>query len=86
MWDVVVTQGWPRLVVKVYEHHDYVGTNTFLAYGICSIPSTPGTHTLQCTTWRANDRITWLKDELSGFFTSRTTELVRLTHTWLSML
>jgi hypothetical protein len=77
---VLVTQGWPKLVVKVFEHHDYIGSNTFLAYGICSIPTTSGTHMLQCTTWRANDRMTWLKDELSGFFTNRTTELVGACH------
>jgi hypothetical protein len=77
---VLVTQGWPKLVVKVFEHHDYIGSNTFLACGICSIPTTSGTHMLQCTTWRANDRMTWLKDELSGFFTNRTTELVGACH------
>eukprot|EP00241_Pyramimonas_parkeae_P016070 CAMPEP_0114283034 /NCGR_PEP_ID=MMETSP0059-20121206/3881_1 /TAXON_ID=36894 /ORGANISM="Pyramimonas parkeae, Strain CCMP726" /LENGTH=490 /DNA_ID=CAMNT_0001403725 /DNA_START=42 /DNA_END=1518 /DNA_ORIENTATION=+ len=69
-------QHWPKLFVRVHEHHDYVGSDTFLAYGICSLPTTPGTHRVQCVTWRANDRVARLQDELSGYFTSRSAELM----------
>eukprot|EP00854_Cymbomonas_tetramitiformis_P010611 gene10611-12550_t len=68
-------QGWPRVMVKVYEHGDWIGMDSFLAYGLCYIPVQPGRSDLVCQTWRANDRISRLKHDIVGFFTGQRPEL-----------
>ncbi|EGD82061.1 B9 domain-containing protein 2 [Salpingoeca rosetta] len=40
-------QGWPKLGFKVY-HQDDFGRNELYGYGVCHIPMSPGSHTLEC--------------------------------------
>ncbi|XP_075225928.1 B9 domain-containing protein 2-like [Lycorma delicatula] len=44
-------QGWPKLHVQVY-HYDKYGRSELYGYGFCYIPTTPGTHVIECCTWR----------------------------------
>ncbi|KAA0199008.1 hypothetical protein HAZT_HAZT002231 [Hyalella azteca] len=44
-------QGWPRIVVQVYRE-DWYGRRDLCGYGVATIPSTPGHHTVTCHTWR----------------------------------
>ena len=43
--------GWPRLRLEVYGVDRY-GRVELAGYGCCIIPTSPGTHQLQCVTWR----------------------------------
>ena len=53
----------------------YSGSDTFAAYGMCTLPMTSGSHTLSVPCWRANDRSTLLSDELLRYHTNLTPEL-----------
>ncbi|KAI9168161.1 hypothetical protein H9P43_007533 [Blastocladiella emersonii ATCC 22665] len=44
-------QGWPKLAVELLRQ-DMFGRYQLIGYGIVSIPMTPGTHQLECPTWR----------------------------------
>ncbi|XP_063242078.1 B9 domain-containing protein 2 [Bacillus rossius redtenbacheri] len=44
-------QGWPRIHFQVY-HQDRFGRSELYGYGVCHIPTSPGTHALDCVTWR----------------------------------
>ncbi|CAI6343864.1 unnamed protein product [Macrosiphum euphorbiae] len=44
-------QGWPKFHVQVY-HYDNYGRSEIYGYGFCYVPTTPGTHTVDCHTWR----------------------------------
>lgn len=57
-------QGWPRLHVQVW-HQDGFGRNELFAYGFVHIPSSPGLHSIECTTWKPNGT---LKEELTQYF------------------
>lgn len=46
-----VVTGWPKIHVQVY-HYDKFGRSQIYGYGFCHIPTTPGTHKLECHTWR----------------------------------
>ncbi|XP_032984651.1 B9 domain-containing protein 2 isoform X2 [Rhinolophus ferrumequinum] len=44
-------QGWPRLHLQVWSQ-DSFGRCQLAGYGFCHVPSSPGTHKLDCPTWR----------------------------------
>lgn len=44
-------QGWPKLKFEVY-HQDEFGRNELYGYGFCHLPTSPGTHNMECVTWR----------------------------------
>ncbi|XP_015443916.1 B9 domain-containing protein 2 isoform X1 [Pteropus alecto] len=44
-------QGWPRLHLQVWSQ-DSFGRCQLAGYGFCHVPSSPGTHQLDCPTWR----------------------------------
>ncbi|XP_074038367.1 B9 domain-containing protein 2 isoform X2 [Leptinotarsa decemlineata] len=44
-------QGWPKIYIEVY-HLDWLGRAHLFGYGIVTVPTSPGTHTLDCYTWR----------------------------------
>jgi hypothetical protein len=44
-------QGWPSFVFMVYSRNDVVDKDSFLAYGLCALPQTPGIHHIECHTW-----------------------------------
>lgn len=43
--------GWPRLHLQVWSQ-DSFGRCQLAGYGFCHVPSSPGTHRLDCPTWR----------------------------------
>ena len=59
----------------VYERDAWAGTDAFAAYGVASLPLSPGVHELECHTWRANDRNLCLKEQLTDFFAGARAEL-----------
>ncbi|KAL1458143.1 hypothetical protein WDU94_008314 [Cyamophila willieti] len=44
-------QGWPKLYLQVY-HYDKFGRGEIYGYGFINIPMSPGTHSIDCHTWR----------------------------------
>ncbi|XP_055473323.1 B9 domain-containing protein 2 isoform X2 [Psammomys obesus] len=42
---------WPRLHLQVWSQ-DSFGRCQLAGYGFCHVPSSPGTHRLDCPTWR----------------------------------
>ncbi|XP_044527066.1 B9 domain-containing protein 2 isoform X2 [Gracilinanus agilis] len=44
-------QGWPRLHLQVWSQ-DSFGRCQLAGYGFCHVPSSPGTHSIECVTWR----------------------------------
>ncbi|XP_002736715.1 B9 domain-containing protein 2-like [Saccoglossus kowalevskii] len=44
-------QGWPKFHFQVY-HQDSYGRNELYGYGFCYVPTAPGTHDVECVTWR----------------------------------
>lgn len=44
-------QGWPKLYLQVY-HYDKFGRGEIYGYGFTNIPMSPGTHSIDCHTWR----------------------------------
>lgn len=44
-------QGWPKLHVQVW-HLDRFSRSEIFGYGVCHIPTTPGTSHIDCVTWR----------------------------------
>ncbi|KAK9754467.1 Ciliary basal body-associated, B9 protein [Popillia japonica] len=43
--------GWPKIYIQVY-HLDWFGRTHLYGYGFVSLPTSPGSHTLNCYTWR----------------------------------
>ncbi|XP_005533892.1 PREDICTED: B9 domain-containing protein 2 [Pseudopodoces humilis] len=43
-------QGWPKLLLEVW-HVDSWGRRGLAGYGVCAVPSAPGSHLLTCVTW-----------------------------------
>lgn len=43
--------GWPKVHVQVW-HQDSFGRNELYGYGFVHIPTSPGTHDIQCPTWK----------------------------------
>lgn len=43
--------GWPKIFLEVY-HLDWLGRSHLFGYGLVTVPTSPGTHTLDCCTWR----------------------------------
>ena len=42
---------WPKLHFEVW-HQDMFGRNEIYGYGFCHVPTSPGTHNIDCVTWR----------------------------------
>lgn len=57
-------QGWPKFYVQVY-HYDQFGRSEIYGYGFSHIPTSPGTHILECYTWRP---LGSLQDEFTRYF------------------
>ncbi|XP_046675272.1 B9 domain-containing protein 2 [Homalodisca vitripennis] len=57
-------QGWPKLHFQVY-HYDEHGRSELCGYGVCHLPTSPGTHRLECCTWRP---IGTYKEEFQQYF------------------
>jgi B9 domain-containing protein 2 len=45
------TVGWPRFFVEVW-HVDEYDRHRLKGYGTCMVPTSPGTHSVECVTWR----------------------------------
>jgi B9 domain-containing protein 2 len=43
--------GWPKLNIEVHRQ-DKFGRRDLAGYGVCHIPSSPGTHTINVPIWR----------------------------------
>ena len=69
------TRRWPQMTFCVRKIDPYSGSDTFAAYGVCTLPMTSGSHTLTVPCWRASDRSMLLGDELLRYHTSLTPEL-----------
>ncbi|XP_022184281.2 B9 domain-containing protein 2 isoform X3 [Nilaparvata lugens] len=57
-------QGWPKIHVQVY-HYDQFGRSELYGYGFCFVPTTPGSHSIECSTWRLVG--SW-RDEFMQYF------------------
>ncbi|XP_018898557.2 B9 domain-containing protein 2 [Bemisia tabaci] len=57
-------QGWPKLHVQVY-HYDKFGRREIYGYGFCNIPTSPGTHLIDCPTWRP---VGGIRDQITQYF------------------
>lgn len=44
-------QGWPKLDFQVW-HQDVFGRDELYGYGFCHVPTSPGTHHIDCPMWR----------------------------------
>lgn len=44
-------KGWPKFHFQVW-HQDSYGRNEIYGYGYCHVPTSPGTHNVDCVTWR----------------------------------
>eukprot|EP00051_Salpingoeca_urceolata_P035094 m.28141 g.28141 ORF g.28141 m.28141 type:complete len:176 (+) comp8763_c1_seq1:140-667(+) len=44
-------QGWPKFSLELW-HQDAYGRSSLSGYGSCHVPSTPGTHDIECVCWR----------------------------------
>ncbi|XP_056632137.1 B9 domain-containing protein 2 [Diorhabda sublineata] len=44
-------QGWPKFFIEVY-HFDWLGRAHIFGYGTVTVPTSPGSYTLDCYTWR----------------------------------
>eukprot|EP01084_Bolivina_argentea_P318942 553213_1 len=44
-------QGWPKIVFQVGSVDEYGGKQVF-GYGVCHIPTSSGTHEIECPIWR----------------------------------
>lgn len=44
-------KGWPKFHFQVW-HQDSYGRNEIYGYGYCHLPTSPGTHNVDCVTWR----------------------------------
>ncbi|KAJ8968379.1 hypothetical protein NQ314_002329 [Rhamnusium bicolor] len=43
--------GWPKIYIEVY-HLDWLGRAHLFGYGLITVPTSPGSHILDCYTWR----------------------------------
>ncbi|KAI9203705.1 B9 domain-containing protein 2-like protein [Polychytrium aggregatum] len=68
--------GWPKLQLQVY-HQDEYGRNELYGYGFIHLPTTPGTHELECPTWRP---LGSTSDQLWSYFLGATPQLKKLDH------
>ncbi|XP_060520609.1 B9 domain-containing protein 2-like [Cylas formicarius] len=44
-------QGWPKIYIEVY-HLDWLGRAHLFGYGLVTVPCGPGSHSIDCYTWR----------------------------------
>lgn len=49
-------KGWPKFCLQIY-HLDWLGRSHLLAYGCINVPTTPGSHIVECYTWRPLDNL-----------------------------
>jgi len=63
--------GWPRLLMQVWKMDEY-GSMHLAGYGFTHIPTTPGSHEIQVTTWRP---VGTLKEEIATRFLGVTPQL-----------
>lgn len=57
-------QGWPKIYIEVY-HLDWLGRAHLFGYGLVTLPTSPGRHTLDCYTWRP---VGTLRDRFLQYF------------------
>lgn len=50
-------EGWPLLVVEVWDRTQAEGERRFCGCGAITLPTSPGKHVIDCVTWRPVD--TW---------------------------
>eukprot|EP00842_Homolaphlyctis_polyrhiza_P005153 jgi/Hompol1/5639/HPOL_004609-RA len=63
--------GWPKIRIQVY-HQDMFGRNELYGYGFAHIPSAPGLHRIDISTWRP---IGSPMDQLWSYFLGATPQL-----------
>lgn len=56
--------GWPRMLLEVFQLDSH-GRNDLVGYGVVDLPKVPGTHELECATWRPRGT---RQQEYSAFF------------------
>ncbi|XP_066599531.1 B9 domain-containing protein 2 [Prorops nasuta] len=64
-------QNSPKLLLQIFSRDNY-GRLLFHAYGVCSIPLSPGYHSVKCHTWKPIGN--W-KDRLQDKFLGMTLQL-----------
>ncbi|XP_072032083.1 B9 domain-containing protein 2-like [Amphiura filiformis] len=57
-------QGWPKMKFEVY-HQDEFGRSELYGYGFVHIPTSPGTHDIECVTWRPTGSY---REQIKQFF------------------
>lgn len=63
---------WPQLYLEVWSQDSY-GRNDIVGYASCHVPSMPGTHRLECLSWRPYGTF---MDRLRGMFLGGFPQLV----------
>ncbi|KAH6566472.1 hypothetical protein BASA62_006657 [Batrachochytrium salamandrivorans] len=66
--------GWPKIRVQVF-HQDMFGRNELYGYGFAHIPSSPGLHQIDISTWRPMGTA---MDQLWSYFLGATPQLKNL--------
>ena len=56
---------WPRLEIEV-RCHDSHGRADLAGYGVCSVPSRPGVHEVECRIWRPKSSFNAMSFFLGG--------------------
>ena len=56
--------GWPKIHFQVW-HQDAYGRNELYGYGFCHLPTSPGTHEIDCPTWRP---VGTMREQISQLF------------------
>jgi len=57
-------QGWPRLHLQVWNQ-DIHGRNQLFGYGFVHIPTSPGSHLVECMTWKPVGNF---QEEMQSYF------------------
>ncbi|XJO74875.1 hypothetical protein BDV3_005632 [Batrachochytrium dendrobatidis] len=66
--------GWPKIRVQVY-YQDMFGRNELYGYGFAHIPSSPGLHKIDISTWRP---VGTPSDQIWSYFLGATPQLKNL--------
>lgn len=74
LYQLVILSGWPKLIFQVFCL-DAFGRAWVVGYGVCSLPSVPGAHTLQVPCWIPS--ATTLTDRIQQYFLGGSQQLMQ---------
>lgn len=76
-------RGWPRIVFVIHERDGLLGTDSICAYGLSSIPMSPGYHhSLECCTWTPGSPNSSLQEDFRELMTGTSQSLADLNTVW----